>query len=1118
MLSIADWLAELGLGQYAARFAEQDIDESVVGHLTDQDLRDLGVFSLGHRRKILHAISQLGGGPAQTSVAVRAAAAPAHVAAERRQLTVLFCDLVGSTALSDRLDPEDMREVIRAYQRSCASAVANYDGFVARYLGDGILAYFGFPHAHEDDAERAVRTGLDMVTSIGRIETRAGVRLEARVGIATGLVVVGERIGEDFLEEHDVVGTAPNVAARLQALAEPGTVVIAGATRRLLGETFDLRDLGQQDLKGLSEPVAVWSVAGIAASDSRFEVARAARLTHFVGRERETELLLERQRLAWEGHGQLVLISGDAGIGKSRIAAWLGDHLEMEAQAKLRFQCSPYHANSALFPFIVQLERAAGFASDDSPARRLDKLETMLASTPHAATDVPLLAALLSIPLSGRYPELELSPAQQRRQTIAALLDKIVGKAQEEPVLIVFEDAHWADASSLEFLDLAIERIRRLPILIVVTYRTEFDPPWASPPHARALNLGRLGHEHVRAMVERVAGGRSIPAEVMELIVAKTDGIPLFVEELTKAVLELEFLVEDAGHFRLVGPLPPLAIPDSLKDSLTARLDRLGSVKEIAQVGAVIGREFSFSLLKRLIRADETALQAGLEQLEDAELVFRTGEPPEASYTFKHALVQEAAYESLLKSRRHLLHWRIAEALRDHFASVAETEPELIAQHFTQAGHATSAIEWWGRAGERALRRSAVVEAIAHLGQALALAEGLGDAPAQRPLQLRLQISYGNAMMWARGYGAPETTAAFERAHNLAAEVGDTTEIFSAYYGLWVSSYVRGALAPAQALAAEFLRDAERRPGSPQIGVAHRICGVTRWFEGDYMGARSHIEQALAAWDPDRDRELAFGFGQDVGVAARFQLALVLYPLGEVDRARSLAEEGLELARRSGHIPSIAYGHFHMGLLEALRRDPARALPHAEAQFDLGREHGLLLWLPVGTFLRGWARWHAGEREAGEEGMREGIALLRVRGINNHMPLLGVLQAEVEAQLGRVDVGLAILDEHLAEIGRTGQRAFEAEQHRQRAELLLLRGPANAAEAECAYRRALAVASAQHTRIFALRAALGLASLCRAMGRCDEARVLLASAKDGLSEKSEVPEVRMAGMLFASLD
>ena len=684
MKGIAEWLASIGLGEYAQRFAENAIDLSVVRDLTEQDLKDLGVL-LGHRRKILRALLELeGAAPAPTGTAAEPVL---RDKAERRHLTVMICDLVGSTALSGQLDPEDMRAVIDAYHAACARITLTYDGFLAEFRGDGILAYFGYPLAHEDDAERTVRAGLDIIAAVARLETRAAEPLAVRIGIATGVVVIGDLSREGALREHAVVGETPNLAARVQALAEPGTIVVAASTRRLLGDLFRLRELGRHEVKGIAEPIAAWAVEGVSNSESRFEAVHVAGVTDLIGREHEIDFLLERKRLAWKGEGQVVLISGEPGIGKSRLAAALVERIVGEAHTRLRYQCSPYHTNSTLRPFIAQLERAAEFKADDTSEQRLDKLEALLAISGSPFEPVaPLFAALLSIPFGERYPPLALSPTQQCRRTLTALLDQFEGLARKQPILLSFEDAQWADTTSLELLDLTIERIRQLPVLAVFTFRPEFEPAWVGLPNVGTLTLGRLDRNDVESMVARVTGGRVLPAEVMKQIVAKTDGNPLFVEELTKTVLEAGILVEEANGYRLDGPLPPLAIPATLQDSLMARLDRLAPVREIGQIAAAIGREFSYSLLRVSVGCDEPALKNALAQLEQAELVFRRGEPPEAVYSFKHALVRDVAYESLLKSRRQQLHSQIARALEESFADIVASQPEIVARHFTQAG------------------------------------------------------------------------------------------------------------------------------------------------------------------------------------------------------------------------------------------------------------------------------------------------------------------------------------------------------------------------------------------------------------------------------------------------
>jgi class 3 adenylate cyclase/tetratricopeptide (TPR) repeat protein len=1111
MQQIANWLESVGLGEYAQCFAENRIDASVLRDLTDQDLKKIGI-PLGHRKKMLRAIAQLGGAVLKTPQAVTGPIR--EDTAERRQLTAMLCDLVGSTALSARLDPEDVRAVIDAYHAACARIMRSYDGFLAEFRGDGILAYFGYPIAHEDDAERTVRAALDIIAAIARLETRAGEPLAVRVGIASGLVVVGDLSREGALREHAVVGDTPHLAARLQALAEPGTIVVAASTRRLLGDLFRLRDLGPHEAKGIAEPVAAWAVEGVSDSESRFEAVRKAGLTDFIGREDELDFLLKRQRLAWKGEGQIVLISGEPGIGKSRLAVALAERIAGEPHTRLRYQCSPYYTNSALRPFIAQLERAAGLKADDTSEQRLDKLEAVLAMGASRVEAVaPLVAALLSIPFGDRYPQLALSPTQQRRRTLTALLDQFEGLARRQPILLSFEDAQWADATSLELLDLTVERVRQLPVLALFTFRPEYEPPWVGLPNVGTLTLGRLDRDDVENMVARVTAGRVLPAEVMKQIVAKTDGNPLFVEELTKTVLEAGILVENHDSYRLDGPLPPLAIPETLQDSLMARLDRLAPVKDIAQIGAAIGREFSYSLLRALVERDETALKDALAQLEDAQLVFRRGDPPEAIYSFKHALVQEVAYENLLKSRRLVLHQRIAQTLRDRFQAVAEMQPELVAHHFTQAGLSEPAIEWWIKAGEQALDRSANNEAIAHLEKAISLAEGLTDGPAQRLLRLRLQTTYGHALIHGRGHTHPDSIAAFARARELAAETEDIAARFSAYYGMWMVSFARADLAPMREVAVAFLGDASHPFGSSGKGRALHVFGVTAWFQGDYGSARTHLEQALAVYDHEPDQSADPRFVFDNRVVAMGWLALVLWPLGDVDEATRLLDSALSLARQNGHVPTLAWMQAYMCRFAGIRRRPEQARPHAEELLGLAREHGLPMRLADGSFYRGWASWCAGDG-VGRAEMCEGLALSNEMHFRLFAPLTGTLLAEREGEAGRVEIGLTTLDAQLAASEQTGQRWFDSEMQRVRGELLLKRTPPGFAAAEAAFMRAIEIARSQQARTFELRAALSLAKLYQTTGRDQVASEVLVPVLAGFNAGPEVPEVGEAQRLL----
>jgi class 3 adenylate cyclase/tetratricopeptide (TPR) repeat protein len=1115
MRGIAEWLASIGLGEYAQRFADNAIDLSVVRDLTEQDLKDLGVL-LGHRRKILRAIAELDGvAPAPTETATEPVL---RVDAERRHLTVMICDLVGSTALSARLDPEDMRAVIDAYHAACARITRTYDGFLAEFRGDGILAYFGYPIAHEDDAERTVRAGLDIIAAVARLETRAREPLAVRIGIASGLVVVGDLSREGALRERAVVGDTPNLAARLQALAEPGTVVVAASTRRLLGDLFRLRDLGRHEVKGIAAPVAAWAVEGVSDSESRFEAVRAAGLTDLIGREGELDFLLERQRLAWKGEGQIVLISGEPGIGKSRLAAALAERSAGEAHTRLRYQCSPYHTNSALRPFIAQLERAAGFKADDTSEQRLDKLEALLAMSASRIENVgPLFAALLSIPFGERYQPLTLSPTQQRRRTLAALLDQFEGLARGQPILLLFEDAHWADATSLELLDLTIERVRQLPVLALFTFRPEFEPPWVDLPNVGTLTLGRLDHNDVESMVAQVTGGRVLPTEVMKQIVAKTDGNPLFVEELTKAVLEAGILVEDAEGYRLDGPLPPLAIPATLQDSLMARLDRLAPVKEIAQVGATIGREFSYTLVRVLVGRDESALKHGLAQLEQAGLVFRRGEPPkEAVYSFKHSLVRDAAYESLLKSRRQQLHGQIASALEQRFADIVASQPEIVAHHFTAAGLVNPAIDYWLKAGHLALSRSANAEAVKHLRQGIELTQSQAPSANRVRKQLDFYLALGPAVAATEGYAAPETLRVFSHARDLLGEGGTSTEQMTVLWSTYLAHSIRAEHTAALEVARQCLALAAEHEHPGMAALANRFIGQTLWMMGGFLDARFHLERTLDLCAAHQETITSYRkFGVDDEVSALSALSRTLWILGYLEQAAAAAGQALARARTMGLAFTTALALDGEALLGALGADLKRAAVHADEAIAHTIEHGIANYEQRARFIRGALLAQSGDPQRGIELMRKAIAAADSSAARHRRTLYLGHVAAAHASLGQPEAGLALLDEAIQTAEKTDQRFFEAELCRLRGEMLLMLGRRD--EAEAGLRWALTIAQHQQARWWELRAATTLAKHWRHEGKYLEAFSLLQPVYGWFVEGFDTPSLKDAQALLGEL-
>jgi class 3 adenylate cyclase len=707
-------------------------------------------------------------------------AAPSMPEAERRQLTVLFCDLVDSTVLASQLDPEEWREVVRAYQDTCAKVIARFEGHVAQYLGDGLLVYFGYPQAHEDDAQRAVRAGLGIVEALSQLHTRLaqerGVHLAVRLGIHTGLVVVGE-VGGGPRQEQLALGETPNLAARLQGIAAPNTLVISAATLQLLGGFFACQPLGTPTLKGIAQPLAVYRVLYENTARSRLEAAARTGLTPLVGRAQEVGLLLERWRQVKEGVGQVVLLSGEAGIGKSRLVQVLKDQVATEPQAWLTpCQCSPYYQHTALYPWIELLERVVlRFEREESPSQKLRKLEGFLVQYGLPLVEVvPLFAALLSLPLGTDYAPLNLAPEQQKRQTLQALLTILLRIAVQQPVLFVMEDLHWVDPSTLELLSLLVDQGPTARILALLTFRPDFSPPWTGRSHLTQVTLHRLPRQPVAEMIGQIAHGKVLPTAVVEQIVAKTDGVPLFVEELTKMVLESGLLQEREERYALTGPLPPLAIPATLHDSLMARLDRLATVKGLAQLGATLGREFSYELLHAVSSWDEGTLQRGLRQLVEAEFLYQRGLPPQAMYLFKHALIQEAAYQSLLRSTRQQHHQHIAQVLEARFPEICATQPELLAHHYTEAGLMAQAIPYWQQAGTRAIQRSANMEAIAHVQRGLALVATLPDLPQRPQHEFDFLTTLGPALMATKGYAAQEVVQAYTRARELCQQVGET--------------------------------------------------------------------------------------------------------------------------------------------------------------------------------------------------------------------------------------------------------------------------------------------------------------------------------------------------------
>ena len=921
MSQIADWLRRLGLERYATTFRDNDIDLAVLQQLTAEDLRELGVASVGHRRRLLDAIAAL---DASAPPADGSKLSPPTTAtltsqgdAERRQLTVMFCDLVASTALATRLDPEDLRDVLAGYHRAIADTVGRFDGFVARYMGDGVLVYFGYPRAHEDDAERAVRAGLAAIEAVGRLPVQQGLRV--RVGIATGLAVVGDLLGEGAAQERGVVGETPNLAARLQALAAPNTLVIGAATRQQIGGLFELADLGPQALAGFVEPQPAWRVVGESGILSRFEALRSGE-TPLVGREEEVELLLRRWEQAKRGEGCVVLISGEPGIGKSRMAASVLEWVEQEPHTSLRYFCSPHFRDSALWPVIVQLERAAGFARDDAEAVRLDKLRALLAPGALDEGDFALLSELLSLP--GSATELNLSPQRKRERLFDAVLALLETEARAHPVLMVFEDAHWIDPSSRELLDLAIDRIRRLPVVLLITFRPEFQPPWNGRSHVSSVVLNRLRERDGETLVRALAGNSGLlsPETVAE-IVERTDGVPLFVEELTKAVLESE---GQSQGVLAAAPTPAHSVPATLHAALMARLDRLGpTAKEIAEIGAVLGREFAYELIETVARRPELELRTALGQLRDAGLLFCRGTPPHASYMFKHALVLDAAYSTLLRGQRQELHSRAATALERHFADLVERQPELLAHHRTGAGETAAAVAQWLKAGQRSAARSAHAEAIVYISHGLTMLDTLPETPERDDLELEFLFARAGSIMAAKGFAAPELVDVYSRARDLAEHRNDANYLFAALWGLHIANIQTLRFDKASDLSDKLLILTGSSGGDGLRLQAHHAAWSTGLWTGDISSALHHAEAGIALYDIERHGSHALTYGRhDPGVCAHVSAGWAGWLSGYPDRSKANYDDAILLAEQLSHPLTLMVAYSFAAVAKQFRREP----------------------------------------------------------------------------------------------------------------------------------------------------------------------------------------------------
>jgi class 3 adenylate cyclase/predicted ATPase len=1041
--------------------------------------------------------------------------------AERRQLTVLFCDLVDSTRLARQLDPEEWREVVRIYQHTCATVIQRFAGYIAQYLGDGLLVYFGYPEAHEDDAQRAVYTGLGILEAMATLNARLvsdkGFRLSVRVGIHTGLAVVGE-IGGAGRQEQLALGDTPNIAARLQGLAAPDTVVISDATWRLVHGYFACDALGPQPLKGVETPLQVYRVLGISGAQSRLDVVSPRGLTPLVGREAEVTLLRERWAQARDGLGQVVLLSGEAGIGKSRLVQVLHEHIAAEPHTRLEWRCSPYAQQSPLHPVIAHLHRLLRWRPDDIAAEKLHTLEETLAASGLALPEVvPLFAALLSLPLPERYPPLTLTPQRQKQKTMEALLAWLLTEATRQPVLFIIEDLHWIDPSTLEFLTLLIDQGPTARLLTLLTCRPEFQAPWGFRAHLTPLTLSRLPRPQATQMTVRVTGGKALPSEVVEQIVSKTDGVPLFVEELTKMVLESSLLREGEDCYELTGPLPPLAIPATLHDSLMARLDRLATVKDVAQLGATIGRTFAYELLRAVSPLDEAALQHGLRQLVDAELVYQRGVPPQATYTFKHALIQDAAYQSLLRSTRQQYHQRLAQVLAEQFPETAESQPELLAHHYTEAALITPAIPCWQRAGERALQRSANLEAISHLTRGLEVLATLPETPARAQQELDLHLALGSALIATKGGSSPEAEQTYAQARALCAQVGETPQLFPTLRGLWRFYLSQGAFLTAQELAEQLYRLAQRTAASALLLEANEVLGTTLLFLGNYATAWIHLEQSLTLTAPTAQRALTLRRGEAPEVRCLAFAAYTLWCLGYPEQALRRSQEALALAQALAHPHSLVQAqHFAAGTYHRLR-DVQAVQAQAEALLSLATAQGIPVFVGYGICWRGWVLAMQGQGVVGLAQIRQGMAAVLATGQEiaraQWLPLL----AEAAGHAGQVAEGLHLLAEALGAFEESGQGHQLTEVYRLQGEFLLRQPIPHMVQAEACFQQALNIAHRQQAKSWELRASMSLARLWQQQGKRAAAHQLLAEIYGWFTEGFDTVDLQEAKALLEEL-
>ncbi len=1110
-LDVNAWLEANGFGRYQEQFAANEIDGEALVGLTDEHLREMAI-PVGPRIKLLKAIAEL----TTSEPAPGASVEPA--VAERRQLTVMFVDLVGSTALSAMLDPEDLRDIIRSYQSVIAETVAEFGGHIAQYLGDGALVFFGYPVAVEDAAERAVRAALQLPKSLHGLHNPNDLELEVRVGIATGLVVVGDLIGEGDAKENAVVGETPNLAARLQSVAQPGQIIVAASTRELTGHLFELEPLEPLTLKGIPEAVSAYVVAGEHAAESRFEARQPGTITPMVGRESELELLRAHWQKVVDGEGQLAVISGDPGIGKSRIVRALRDTLEPDSYFRTSYQCSPHHGGSALYPVVQQILRVAGIRLTDSPDAQLDNLEALLVGTSsRAKEEIALIAALLGIETGDRYPPIELSPEQQRQRTFDALINQIMALAARQPVLIVVEDAHWIDPTTLELIEIFASRLKGRRIMILVTSRPTDRSFFADIQDASQITLNRLGQTQIAALIQTLTRGKSLPDQLMREIARKTDGVPLFAEELTKTLLESGELEETREAF-VVGEAD-LALPASLQDSLMARLDRLQPVKEVAQSAACIGRDFDLAMLGAVLPIPQDALLGALDRLVEADMVISRGAPPEATYTFRHALVRDAAYESLLRSKRQQIHGRIFSVLENREAAA----PEVVAYHATQAGQREVAIAWWQKAAASAMARPAFKETVTHLNQAIRLSEQMGDDAPWPETRLGQLLALGQACMAARGYGHADTVDAFTRARAVSETLPKMPYRFTITYGLWVATYLRGEQEKAIAIAEDMVAWAEedQKPGHMisglrSLGISQNISRTSVKAERSFRAA-DRISEDVPTLPPERRAAVAQRFAADPEIGTRFHHALAVWALGRVAEAYERTEAALAEARAMNHVHTLAHALTHAGIFSVIARDTEWALAVTTETLAYADEYDLQMWKGYGLGLKACALAFRGDDVDSAELMEQGFQRMARSETRSMICFHHGVQMRTLARLKRFEDAEVYAELVRQELQAGSERYLWPECHRLLGDYLAL-SPAGKVEAVgAAYQAAVDCAKEQQSPSFRLYAALGLATHQVERGDEAAARELLETELAGFPEDGKMPARDEARQLLEQL-